>query len=84
LQVEQQGAAIEVEVWAVPAAAFGSFVAQIPAPLAIGKVRLADGTEVCGFLCEAHAVAGAVDITHHGGWRTYLGASSPAAGGGTL
>ena len=84
LQVEQQGAAIEVEVWAVPAAAVGSFVAQIPAPLAIGKVRLADGTEVCGFLCEAHAVAGAVDITHHGGWRTYLGASSPAAGGGTL
>jgi allophanate hydrolase len=70
--VEQHGAAIEVEIWSVPAPAFGSFVARIPAPLAIGKVRLADDRQVCGFLCEAHAVSHAADITHYGGWRAYL------------
>jgi allophanate hydrolase len=72
VRVAQQGVAIEVEVWSLPAAAFGSFVAQIPAPLTIGKVRLADDSQVCGFLCEGQAVHGALDISAHGGWRAYL------------
>lgn len=72
VRVAQDGAAIEVEIWSVPSASFGSFVAGIPAPLAIGKLALADGREVSGFLCEAHAVAGAEDITAFGGWRAYL------------
>lgn len=67
------GAAIEVEVWALTEAAFGSFVAAVPAPMAIGTVELADGTSVPGFTCEPVAVGGAADITHHGGWRAYLG-----------
>ncbi|MFK4811036.1 allophanate hydrolase [Devosia sp. ZW T5_3] len=66
------GAGLEVEVWALPAAAFGQFVARIPAPLGIGKIGLDDGSTVSGFLCEAHAVAGAQDITHHGGWRNFI------------
>jgi allophanate hydrolase len=72
VRVEQNGGAIEVELWSLSAAAFGGFVAQIPAPLAIGKVQLADGRQVSGFLCEAHAVSSAVDITRYGGWRGYL------------
>jgi allophanate hydrolase len=71
VRVEALGAAIEVEIWSVPAAAFGSFVAGIPAPLAIGKLRLADGREVSGFLCEAHATSRAQDISDYGGWRAY-------------
>lgn len=63
---------IEVEVWKMPEAAFGSFVAEIPPPLGIGTLRLADGTSRKGFLCEAHAVAGARDITGFGGWRAFL------------
>jgi allophanate hydrolase len=74
VRVEAQGAAIEVEVWSLPVAAFGSFVAAIPAPLAIGKLTLADGRQVSGFLCEAHAVVGAQDITGYGGWRAYQAA----------
>jgi allophanate hydrolase len=74
VRVEAQGAAIEVEVWSLPMAAFGSFVAAIPAPLAIGKLTLADGRQVSGFLCEAHAVVGAQDITGYGGWRAYQAA----------
>ncbi|MBU1336704.1 MAG: allophanate hydrolase [Alphaproteobacteria bacterium] len=66
------GSGLAVEVWELPAAAFGQFVARIPAPLGIGKVTLDDGSQVSGFLCEAHALAGAEDITHHGGWRAYL------------
>lgn len=68
----EQGHAIEVEVWSIPTAEFGSFVAGIPAPLGIGKVRLADGRELCGFICEGGGLAGAEDISHFGGWRAYL------------
>jgi allophanate hydrolase len=60
-----------VELWSVPSAAFGSFVAGIPAPLAVGKLTLSDGREVSGFLCESHATGGAQDITAYGGWRAY-------------
>ncbi|MFN0218040.1 MAG: allophanate hydrolase [Hyphomicrobium sp.] len=63
---------IEVEIWEMDEAAFGSFVAMIPPPLAIGTVALADGGTVKGFVCEGHAVDGARDITSFGGWRNYL------------
>jgi allophanate hydrolase len=70
------GAAIEVEVWDMPSAAVGAFVAGIASPLGIGSVRLEDGGEVAGFLCEAHAVDTAHDITDYGGWRAWLAAKS--------
>ncbi len=72
VRVGQGGAAIEMEVWELPASEFGSFVAGIPAPLGIGTVALEDGSSVQGFICEAYAVAGAQDISHYGGWRAYL------------
>jgi len=72
IRVERGGEAIEVELWSLSAAAFGAFVAQIPAPLGIGKIQLPDDRRVSGFLCESCAVADAIDITHHGGWRAYL------------
>jgi allophanate hydrolase len=64
---------IEVEIWEMTEAAFGSFVALIPSPLGIGTVMLADGANVKGFLCEAHAIQGAENITALGGWRAWLG-----------
>lgn len=74
-----EGAAIAVEIWEMPTAHYGSFVALIPAPLGIGSLLLADGRSVQGFLCEALAVAGADDITGLGGWRAYIAARSAAA-----
>ncbi|MFG1391482.1 allophanate hydrolase [Xanthobacter agilis] len=65
------GPGLEVEVWGLPPAAFGAFVAAIPAPLGIGKISLDDGTSASGFLCEAHALAQAEDITAFGGWRAW-------------
>lgn len=73
VRVAEGGAAIELEVWELPASAFGHLVREIPAPLGIGKVVLASGEAVCGFVCEGVAVEeGAQDITAFGGWRSYI------------
>jgi allophanate hydrolase len=74
IQVSDGGAAIACEVWEMPASQFGSFVAGIPAPLGIGKLDLADGSVVNGFICEGVGVADAKDITEFGGWRAWLAA----------
>jgi allophanate hydrolase len=66
------GSSIELEIWALPAAAFGSFVAAIPPPLSIGTIRLADGRGVKGFIVEAADVTGARDISASGGWRAFV------------
>ena len=65
-------AGIELEVWELSPGAFAEFVAEIPPPLGIGTIELADGELVKGFLCEAYALASATDITRFGGWRHYL------------
>ena len=66
------GAAIAVEVYELDMAAFGSFTAEVPPPLAIGTVTLADGSTVKGFVAEPRAIVGATDITDLGGWRAYI------------
>ena len=71
-RIAKGGQAIEVEVWDIPAACFGDIVAEVPAPLGIGNVELADGTWVKGFICEAYALENATDISHFGSWRDYI------------
>jgi allophanate hydrolase len=72
VRVDEQGASIEIELWQLSAAALGTLLSEVPAPLAIGRVELIDGREVTGFVCEGHATARADDVTEHGGWRAYL------------
>jgi allophanate hydrolase len=72
LRVPKGGAALEVEVWSMSPAALGTLMAEIAPPLAIGTVRLADGSEIRGFLCEADATANARDISDFGSWRRFL------------
>jgi allophanate hydrolase len=81
VRVPDGGAAIEVETWELDAAGLGALVASIDAPLGIGTVELADGTTAKGFLCEAHAIADARDITAYGGWRAYRAAAAGLRGG---
>ncbi|MGF6770904.1 allophanate hydrolase [Paraburkholderia sp. GAS199] len=72
---EAQGGPIAVEVWDVPLRTFGQFVLDVPAPLGIGTLQLADGRAVKGFICEPAAVdatSGATEITSFGGWLAYL------------
>jgi allophanate hydrolase len=73
------GAAIDIELWALSAAAFGRFVAAVPPPLSIGTLRLSDGREAKGFLVEAAATDGARDISRFGGWRAYVAATEAVA-----
>ena len=68
----EEGAAIALEVYELDMASFGSFTAEVPPPLAIGTVTLADGSSVKGFVAEPRALTGAEDITHLGGWRAYI------------
>jgi allophanate hydrolase len=73
LRVEAgRGTSIELEVWALPAASFGKFVAAIPPPLSVGTVRLKDGRGVKGFLVEAVDINGAREISAFGGWRAFV------------
>jgi len=77
-RVAGQGAAIAVEVWDMPLQHVGSFLALIPPPLGLGKLELADGSWVTGFICEGHALDNALDVTEHGGWRAYMASGPPA------
>jgi len=53
-------------------------VAEIPAPLGMGTLLLADGRRVKGFICEPWALEGATDITEFGGWRHYIASQKGA------
>ncbi len=72
------GSAIAGEIWALPTGAVGALLAQVPPPLGFGTVMLESGP-CLGFLAEAAGVAGAADISHHGGWRAFLAAEPTMA-----
>jgi allophanate hydrolase len=73
------GTSIGGELWLVGTSMLGDFLAALPAPMALGRVTLADGTEVVGFGCALDAFRAGEDISTHGDWPTYLrySASSP-------
>jgi len=72
VRVKSGGAAVAVEVWAVPAEGLAAILLKEPPGLSIGKVRLADGSEVLGVLGEPILCDGQKEITHFGGWRNYI------------
>lgn len=72
------GQGVELELWRLSDEGFGRFVANLPQPMSMGKVALADGRIVSGFSCESSAVMNSVDITRFGGWRRYISEASGA------
>lgn len=77
----ENGASIDLEIWELPAASFGSFMRLVASPLGIGWIDLEDGTRVQGFrqVDVGANHTGAVgagqpprDITALGSWRTYI------------
>ncbi|MGV9456426.1 allophanate hydrolase [Streptomyces sp. NPDC003635] len=74
VRAREGGAAIETEVWQLPAEGLGGLLGSLPRPMALGTVELADGSLVPGFLCEPEALDGAREITAFGGWRAALSA----------
>lgn len=71
IRSDSDGASIELEVWSVPSGEVGGVLATVDRPLALGSVELEDGRWVHGFVGDASAGSGAVDITRFGGWRGY-------------
>jgi len=78
---DQNGSAIEVEVWELPSAELGSFLTGIPAPLGLGKVELSDGRWETGFICDTFGLEGAREITSFGGWRRWMANTASVAAG---
>ncbi len=71
LRDESEGAAIEVEVWALPESEIGGLISTVEHPLAIGSIELDDGEWVKGFVGDVTASEGAEEITGFGGWRNF-------------
>jgi allophanate hydrolase len=69
---DYQGQGLEVEIWQLSAKAFGEFTCEVPTPLGIGSLTLADGRTVKGFICEPCGIEDAEEITTFGSWRNYL------------
>ena len=72
MRVKTGGAAIAVEVWAVPPAGLAKILLQEPPGLCIGKVRLDDGSEILGVVGESICCEQGKEISQYGGWRNYL------------
>jgi gamma-glutamylcyclotransferase (GGCT)/AIG2-like uncharacterized protein YtfP len=66
------GGAIALELWEVPETGLAGILQAEPAGLCIGKVELADGSQVLGVLGEPWLCEGRPEITTCGGWRAYL------------
>ncbi|WP_026462680.1 allophanate hydrolase [Adhaeribacter aquaticus] len=76
----QAGLPVEVEIWQIPVGNLGKFLVQIPHPLGLGKVELADGSWVQGFICEQYIAAFSEDITEFFSWENFLASlTQPAA-----
>jgi allophanate hydrolase len=71
LRDDERAGSINVEIYDLPVAGFGTLVASVAPPLAIGTIELEDGEAVKGFLCESWAAATARDITEFGGWVSF-------------
>ncbi|OBB61403.1 allophanate hydrolase [Mycobacterium sp. 852013-51886_SCH5428379] len=66
------GVSIGGELWLLGTAMLGDFLADLPAPMALGRVTLSDGREVVGFGCALDAWQAGEDISAYGDWRRYL------------
>lgn len=64
-----EGGELLGERWTMSPAALGGFLDELPRPMQLGRVTLADSSEAVGFACEPTAVtAAAEDLTALGEW----------------
>lgn len=71
-----QGARLACELYELPPAGLGDFLAALPAPMALGRLTLEDGSPALGFLCSDPS---GPDISDHGGWLGFLAARAEHA-----
>ncbi|WP_334172190.1 allophanate hydrolase [Sinomonas sp.] len=68
-----RGAELVGERWLLSPAALGEFLAELPRPMLLGRMRLVDGSECVGFACDAVAAAQSEDITDYRDWLAWQG-----------
>ncbi len=70
------GAPLEAEVWELSPAALGELLTLVAPPLALGTVRMEDGSEMTGFVhagtTQDPARVLGEDLTSYGGWRAWV------------
>ncbi|MGJ0118086.1 allophanate hydrolase [Williamsia sp. MIQD14] len=57
------GRAIRGEKWVLSSAALGGFLAELPSPMLLGSIDLANGTAIVGFGAQAQALAEGTELT---------------------
>ncbi|SOD71917.1 allophanate hydrolase [Jatrophihabitans sp. GAS493] len=63
---------IELELWEMPYQGLGMLLPSVDPPLSLGTVLLRDGSSVVGFVANPANLTAEDDISHNGGWRSYL------------
>ncbi|VEG56800.1 allophanate hydrolase [Mycolicibacterium aurum] len=71
-----QGSSLTGHRWLVSPAALGRFLAELPAPMQLGKVEFADGSWRTAFGCDGSARG--VDISSYGSWPAAVAAGAVA------
>ena len=74
------GASLVGERWTLSTGALGTFLRDLPAPMALGPVHLDTGETVIGFHCDPDTARTGTDITHHRSWTAYLAHREAEAG----
>lgn len=72
VRVNAGGVPILVEIWSLTLEALTFVLLNEPPGLTIGRVVLANGSEVLGVIGEPAICEGQKEITTFGGWRAYL------------
>jgi len=68
------GAALAGHRWLLSPASLGRFLADLPAPMQLGKVAFDDGSWRTAFGCDGSALG--TDISEYGGWANALAAGA--------
>lgn len=71
----ERGARINGEIYALPPGAVERLARLVRPPIRLGHVRLEDGAEVRGYLCDPAEIEDSRDISDLGGWRAFLATS---------
>jgi hypothetical protein len=66
------GTSVAVEIWELSPSGLVEVLGSEPPGLSVGKVPLADGTEVLGVVGEPFLVEGQREITEFASWRRYV------------
>ncbi len=71
IRAVEGGATIALELWEISLPGLTKVLEQEPRGLCLGRVVLADASEVWGVLAEPWIVSGQKEITAYGSWRAY-------------